>query len=135
MARAYSDDLRRKLLEAHDAGKGSLPVLAERFGVSLAWAWKISAARKRSGTTARQPQRRYGAASRIDRDKIASLLRAKPDLLLRELQAELQASTGVRVSAPHPWKIAGELGFRRKKSRSTPPNATAKRTAGGARSS
>jgi transposase len=134
MARAYSDDLRRKLLEAHAAGKGSLPVLAERFGVSLAWAWKISAARKRSGHTTRPPQSRHGVASRIDRDQIASLLRAKPDLLLRELQAELHASTGVGVSTPHLWKIVGELGFRRKKSRSMPPNATPQRTADGAKS-
>jgi transposase len=115
MARAYSDDLRRKLLEAHAAGKGTLPVRAERFGVSLAWAWKISAARKRSGTTARPPQRRHGVPSRIDRGKIASLLRARPDLLLRELQAELQARTGVGVSTPHLWKIVGELGFLLKK--------------------
>ncbi len=48
MARAYSDDLRRKLLEAHAAGKGTLAELAERFGVSLAWAWKISSARKQT---------------------------------------------------------------------------------------
>jgi hypothetical protein len=42
MAKAYSDDLRRKLLEAHDRGEGSLRVLAKRFGVSVPWAWKIS---------------------------------------------------------------------------------------------
>jgi transposase len=41
MARAYSDDLGRKLLEAHAAGKGRLRELAERFGVSVAWAWKV----------------------------------------------------------------------------------------------
>ena len=35
MGRAYSDDLRRKLLEAHGAGKGTLRELAERFGVSV----------------------------------------------------------------------------------------------------
>jgi transposase len=39
MARPYSDDLRRKLLEAFDQGKGSLSELAEDFGVSLGWAW------------------------------------------------------------------------------------------------
>jgi transposase len=38
MARPYSDDLRRKLLEAFDQGKGSLSELAEDFGVSLGWA-------------------------------------------------------------------------------------------------
>ena len=44
MARGYSNDLRRKLLEAYDQGKGSLGALAQRFGVSRGWAWKISAA-------------------------------------------------------------------------------------------
>src|SRR5580698_10994336 len=35
MARAYSDDLRRKFLEAHEQGEGSLTKLAERFHVSV----------------------------------------------------------------------------------------------------
>lgn len=46
MARPYSDDLRRKLLEAYDEGQGSLAELSEPFGVSVSWAWKISAMRK-----------------------------------------------------------------------------------------
>ena len=37
MARAYSNDLRVKLLEAHASGKGSLTELADRFGVSPAY--------------------------------------------------------------------------------------------------
>ena len=118
MPRAYSDDLRRKLLEAHDVGKGTLAELAERFGVSLAWAWKISSARKRTGSMERV-QHRAGAKVRVDREPIRALLEARPDLYLYELQAQLEAATGQRVSKPHLWKIAGELGFRRKKSRFT----------------
>ncbi len=53
MARAYSDDLRRKLLESYDLGTGPLHQLAGQFGVSLAWAEKISSARKRTGSTDR----------------------------------------------------------------------------------
>ena len=49
MARAYSDDIRRKFLEAHEGGKGTLEELAEKFGVSLGYAKKISAARRRTG--------------------------------------------------------------------------------------
>jgi len=49
MGRAYSDDLRRKLLQAHDRGDGSLRELAQRFGVSAPYAWKISSQRRRSG--------------------------------------------------------------------------------------
>jgi transposase len=128
MARPYSDDLRRKLLEAHDLGKGSLAELADRFGVSLSWAWKISSARKRSGSTKRKLYR-PGPKIRVNREVVRRLLESKPDLYLRELQAELKAETGTPVSTPHLWKIVGELGFRLKKSRSTPQNATRKRTA------
>jgi len=72
MARPYSDDLRRKLLEAFDQGKGSLGELSERFGVSLAWAWKISAARKRTGRMER-PSYRPGAKRRIDELALARI--------------------------------------------------------------
>ena len=42
MAKAYSDDLRRKVLGAYDRKAGSLRELSERFYVSYAWARKIS---------------------------------------------------------------------------------------------
>ena len=44
MAQAYWNDLRRKLLEAHEQGRGTLEERAEEFGVSLGYAKKISAA-------------------------------------------------------------------------------------------
>lgn len=132
MARPYSDDLRRKLLEAHDQGKGTLAELAERFGVSAAWAWKISSVRKRTGSVERKLYR-AGPKVRVDREAVRRLLEAQPDLYLRELQAELRSSTGTQVSTPHLWKIVGELGFRLKKSRSMPPNVTPKPTGSAAK--
>jgi hypothetical protein len=42
MARAYGDDLRRKLLSAYDEGEEALEELADRCLVSLGWAEKIS---------------------------------------------------------------------------------------------
>jgi transposase len=134
MARAYSDDLRNKLLSAHAAGKGTLRELAGQFGVSVAWAWKIAAAHKKSGAMERKPQSRHGRSSRVDRNQVKKLLQAKPDMVLRELQSEL-ASTGVGISQPQLWRVLRELGFRLKKSRSMPPNATPKRTAHGVKSS
>lgn len=134
MARAYSDDLRRKLLEAHAAGKGTLGELAERFGVSLPWAWKVSAAHKRSGAVERAPQSRHGRASRVDRARVRALLKAKPDLVLRELCEELER-TGMTVSHTQMWRVVRELGLRLKKSRSTPPSETPKQTANGVKSS
>ena len=48
MPEAYSNDLRRKLLEAYEEGQGTLEELAERFSVSEGWAKKISAVYNRT---------------------------------------------------------------------------------------
>src|SRR5487761_1154363 len=134
MARPYSDDLRRKLLEAHDQGQASLSELAWRFGVSPGWAWKISAARKRSGQVERQPYR-PGRRSRLNSEVLARLLTDHPDWTLRQLQAGLKKQTGVGFSAPYVWLRLKRLNFRLKKSHSTPKSATAKPTKSGASSS
>lgn len=134
MARPYSNDLRRKLLEAYDQGKGNLSELAERFGVSLGWAWKVSAARKHTGRMER-PSYRAGAKRRIDEQALAGVLRRHADATLVELQAELESKTGLRVSTQHLWRVVKRMGFRLKKSHSTPKNGTRKRTASGAKTS
>ena len=134
MARPYSDDLRRKLLEAHDQGRGNLSELAERFGVSLGWAWKVSATRKRTGRMER-PSYRPGAKRRIDERALAGVLRSHADATLAELQAELENKTGLRVSTQHLWRVVKRMGFRLKKSHSTPRSGTRKKTASGAKSS
>jgi transposase len=134
MARPYSDDLRRKLLEAFDQGKGNLSELAGHFGVSLGWAWKVSAARKRTGRMER-PGYRPGAKRRFDEPVLARILRSQPDATLVELQAELENKTGLRVSTQHLWRVVKRMGFRLKKSHSTPKSATRKKTASGAKSS
>ena len=41
MGKAYSDDLRRKVLETREKGEGTLEDLAKRFRVSLSWTKKI----------------------------------------------------------------------------------------------
>lgn len=112
MARAYSDDLRRKLLEAHAAGKGTLTELAERFGVSVPWAWKISAAHRATGKVEGIPQRRRSSA--VDTELVRKLVKAQPDIVLREL-AEAMYEHGHTVSKSQLWRILNKLGLRLKK--------------------
>ncbi len=132
MARAYSDDLRKKLLEAHASGKGTFRELAERFGVSVGWAFKVSAAKRQTGSCERTPQRR--APSRIDGERVRRLVENKPDIILRELQAEL-GRVGQSISLAHMARVVKGLGLRLKKSRSTRPSATPKPTGSGAKRS
>lgn len=131
MAGAYSDDLRKKLLKAHLAGQGTLRELAVRFDVSVAWAWKVSSAHKKTGSMERQPQSRHGRVSRVDVEQVKRLLDAQPDLTLHGLKEAL-AEVGTSVGPAHLWRVLRGLGYRLKKSRSTRPNATPKPTANGA---
>jgi len=135
MAKAYSNDLRRKLLEAYDRGEGSLRKLADRFGVSSPWAWKISSQRRRTGQMERVEQR-HGPRSRLTAEvatRLRSLLREQPDRTLAELQQELWKAERVRFSIQHLWRVLERMQLRLKKNRSTPRSRTRQRTADGAR--
>jgi transposase len=134
MARAYSDDLRRKLLGAHDQGQASLAELASRFGVSRGWAWKISAARRRSGQVERQ-RYRPGPSSQLNKKVLAELLTRHADWTLRELQVGLEKQTGVRFSTSYLWMVLKRMNFRLKKSHSTLLSVTPKPTKSGVASS
>jgi transposase len=137
MAKSYGDDLRRKLLEGYDRGEGTLDQLAARFSVSLPWAWKISAQRKHSGQMERIEQRR-GSRRKVTPEveqRLRDWVEVQPDLTLAELQQKLETAVPVHVSIGRLWQVLRQMGLRLKKSRSTPSNATAKRTAGGGKSS
>ena len=124
MARAYSNDLRRKFLQAHERGKGTLGELAERFGVSLGWAKKISARRTRTGEIERGPWRR-GPVSRVTgpvQEWIREQIQRQPDLTLMELQQQLRETKGVGLSIGRLWLALRQMELRLKKSHSTPRN-------------
>ena len=135
MAKAYSDDLRRKLLEAYDRGEVSLRALAERFGVSVPWAWKISRQRRRTGQMERVEQR-HGRRSRITaavQMSLRGLLRQQPDATLVELRQRLWERERIQVSFQHLWRVLQGMGLRLKKSRSTPKKKTRPRFGPGAK--
>ncbi len=136
MARAYSDDLRRKFLQAYEKKKGTLEQLAERFEVSVGWAKKISARRTRTGQIERPPWRR-GPVSRVTvavEDWMREQIRRQPDLTLMELQQQLQQTQGLGLSIGRLWLALRQMGLRLKKSHSMPKNKTRrKRSAAGKR--
>ena len=135
MARPYANDLRRKFLQAYEQGKGTLGELAEQFGVSEGWAKKISATRTRTGQIERPPWR-HGPVSRVTaavQTWLRERVREQPDLTLRELQEQLQAAQGVRLSIGRLWSALRQMGLRLKKSRSTPKNKTRRKRSSAAK--
>jgi len=128
MARAYSDDLRRKFLEAYDRGEGSLAQLAKRFGVSEGWAEKVSGARHRTGKTERPAGGKRGRKSRITvgvMEYLRSRVKEQPDRTLVELQEDLRKSRSIEIGITWLWMVLRQMGLRLKKSHSAPLSRTA----------
>ena len=118
MAKAYSDDLRRKVLEAHERGEGTLEELAERFSVSLGWVGKISAAYTRTGGMERPPSRKRGRTSKITPEIeqfVKTLVAAQPEATLGELRSRLLQDKQLGTSIGLLWGVLKKLGLRLKK--------------------
>jgi transposase len=132
MPRAYSNDLRRKVLEAYAAGKGSVRALAERFGVSKGWVEKILRQQRQNGRMERIEQR-HGPRSRVTEAIEAYLceeLPKAPDRTLSEWQWVLREAHRLEMSVTQLWRVLNRMGLRLKKNRFTPPNRIPKRGAG-----
>jgi transposase len=116
--KAYSMDLRERVMAACDAGRPTKEV-ASAFKVSPAWVRRLKQHRRERGDIIP----RHGGGSRgrkFDRDRLKELVQQDPDATLVELRDRL----GTNVT---PWSICKalqELKLTFKKSRSTPPSRT-----------
>ena len=114
MARAYSQDLRDRVIDAALAG---LPArqAAVRFGVGIATAivWVGRALHSGERTARRQGQPRR---SKLDphRDFLLGLIEATPDLTIIEIQERL-AERGMRASVGTIWTFLDRCGLTVKK--------------------
>ena len=137
MAKAFSDDLRRRFLSAYERGEGTLEELAKRFVVSLVYGKKLRGQFLRTGQMERVEQRRGTPRKLLDehREQLRSWLIAAPDLTLEQLRKKLERERGLTISRAQVARALKQMGLRPKKSHSTPRNATGKKTAAGARSS
>jgi putative transposase len=138
MGRAYSDDLRCRILEAYAEGGTSLRKLAERYAVSFEYVRKIRKQHLLSGQLERVRQRRHGPQRRVT-PELAERIRAevarRPDVTLEELGDWISDQAGIRLSRSLVWLTLTRLGLAMKKSRSMPSNATPRSTSSGAPSS
>jgi transposase len=104
----YSNDLRRKLLEAWAQWDGTQRELAQLFGVSRSYLQKVLRHWRQTGDLA-APAYRHGPVSRIEAARLARLVAARPDATLAELGTQL------RVSPSAVCRRLQQLGLRLKK--------------------
>ena len=125
LGRAYSQDLRDKIMAAFDGGETARDV-AERFEVSVSYIYKADLRRRRTGDTAPGAQRNQ-VPLRLEphRDAILGHIAKRPDATMAELREWLAAERGVSVCLATVWKTLDRFGLTFKKSRSGRPSRTA----------
>jgi transposase len=104
----YSNDLRRKLVEAWNTGPETQPELADLFGVSRGWVEKVLRRWRETGDTAALVFR-HGPRSRLQPARVEKLIQKHSDATLGELGRHLP------VSAPTVGRWLPQLGLPRQK--------------------
>ena len=125
--KAYSLDLRQKILRACDQHLGSQRAIAALFGVSQSFVEKLLHRRRTTGVVAARPHG-GGAKPSCDAEALVfvqQLVEAQSDATLEELCEQLSQQRGLKVSLPTMSRVLQRLGWPRKKSHSMPRNATA----------
>jgi transposase len=109
--RAYSMDLRIRVLEACDSGMGTTEV-AETYSVSKAWVKILKKRRRETGEIGPRKQK-YGPTPILQghEDELKKVIEEKPDRTIKEITAALS----VKVSHQTVHRVVSRLGYRFKK--------------------
>jgi transposase len=118
--KAYSMDLRERVVAACDRGEGTREEIARRFLVGVAWVYRLLKRRRETGSIGPKP---HGGGQRPAFDpptaeRLRQAVADRPDATLEELRDTVGVACG--TSAVH--RALEKLGLPRKKSRSGPPS-------------
>lgn len=115
--KAYSLDLRQKIVGAYDRKQGSQRQLAKTFGVSRSFVEKLFRQRRRTGGFA--PKRQGGWLKPLldpsALELVSQLVQQQPDRTLQELCDAVDQQQGIRVSVPTMCIGLQRLDLKRKK--------------------
>jgi transposase len=122
MARAYSQDLRDRVIDAGTSARQA----AERFGIGVATAivWVRRAHEgERSARKQGQPKR-----SKLDphREFLMALVEAEPDITIAEMQERLRSEAGIAASVGTVWTFLDRAGLTFKKRPPMRPSRSAR---------
>ncbi len=111
--KAYSTDLRERVVAACDARDGTREQIAARFSVSVAWVGKLLRLRRDTGSPDPKPHGggRHPAFDAAAGGRLREVVRADPDATLQELGQ----AAGVDCSPAAVFRALDRLGITRKK--------------------
>ncbi len=122
--KAYSLDLRERVVAAYEAGQMTIKEVAERFSVGETFVKKMLRQKRQQGAV--QPPAHGGGKPRaLNEPHLKALrqwLKAEPDLTLQELTEKMWSRKRKRVSRATLGKVLAEEKLTRKKKQSRRQN-------------
>jgi len=124
--KAYSLDLRQKIVEAYNNQEGSYRQLAQRFRVSFSFVKRLLKRYKDTGKIEPKPHAGgHNCKVKAEQlDIVRQLVEEDNDAILEELCSSFYQKTQLRVSRATMGRILEKLNLTRKKKRFTPANET-----------
>jgi transposase len=109
--RAYSQDLRERVLADCDTEMGTMEVAA-KYRVSQSWVRRLKQRRRTTGSILPKKQR-YGRQAKWPEhaEKLGEIVRQTPDITLEELKARLPSELSISTI----WRALRALGLSLKK--------------------
>jgi transposase len=123
--KAYSPDLRQKIVDLYQQGEGSIRQLAQRFAVSPDFVRLLLKRERETGTVAPTTYTR-GPKPQLNQTHylvLEGLLEADNDATLPQLATRLQSQTGIEVSPSTVSRTLKKMGISRKKKVSKRPKS------------
>ena len=123
--KAYSNDLRKRVVESVESSECNIPEAARRYKVSEASIERWVARQRKTGTCAPWPHaggptRKLATAEAA----IRAAVKAQPDATLQELCEAVEKETKIKSSSSMMQRELVRLKLPRKKSRSMPASGT-----------
>ena len=115
--KAYSNDLRQKIVETNKRERESIQQTAKRFDVSYSFAWKLIKGYQQTGLVNPKPHG-GGAKPKLNSSQlgvVTQLNEQKNDATLEELVIQLEETIGVKVSRATMGRVVMKLKLTRKK--------------------
>ena len=115
--KTYPIELRQRIIDAVDQQLGTYAEIAEMFGITEQYIYKLLRQRRETGGIAPLP-RGGGAQAKLNEEHLltlAELVARQPDATLEELRQRLRRETKVEASISTVWRGLELIAFTQKK--------------------
>jgi transposase len=123
---AISNDLRRRIVDAYEAGEGTYAEIAERFSVGSATVNRLLRRHREDNTV--EPRPHGGGRRRVlsekDEKRLEGMVLANPDWAEHEYASALAQELGRELNRLVVGRSIRRMGYRVKKSPSSPASET-----------